>query len=109
MPSMVAQAKNAVSKPEVQAMIRELEKYGLGVFLPHTHTPDGFAPLPNDTVQLEGNLKVSFVKKDDPALVGASPVAWVWDSAEARVAAACFCAGGQHDPHWDRPPPRSED
>jgi hypothetical protein len=102
--SMVARANEAVRNPEVQAMVRELAKYGLGVFLPHIHTPQGFAPLPSDTVQVEADLKVSFVKNDNPMLVGASPVAWVWDAAGARVAAACYCGGAQHDPHWDRPP-----
>jgi hypothetical protein len=100
--SFVAQAQEAVQKPEVQALIRELAKYGLGAFMPHTHTPEGFAPLPQDIVQLEGDLKVSFVPRNDDRLVGAAPVGWVWDETGARVAAACFCTGAQHEPHWPK-------
>lgn len=91
--AMLVNANEAVTKPEVQAMIRELSKYGLGVFIPHAHTSEGFVPLPNDTIQLESNLKVSFVKKGDPILEDATVVGWVWDTDKTRVAAACACRG----------------
>jgi hypothetical protein len=106
MTGMVGRAIEAVRTPEVQTMIKALNRYGLGVFMPHIHTDKGFEPLPRNKVQLEGDLKVSFVSPDDPNLVGASPVGWVWDEREARVAAACFCTGAAHDPHWDQPRPR---
>jgi hypothetical protein len=106
MSSMIADAIDAVATDEVQALIRELGKYGLGVFMPHIHTSDGFAPMPSDTVQLEAELKVTFVRKNDPRLVGAAPVGWVWDESQARVAAICMCTGGEHDPHWNRPRPK---
>jgi len=106
MAGMVERAIEVVNTPEVQAMIKALDQYGLGVFMPHIHTQNGFEPLPRDKVQLEGDLKVSFVDGNDPNLVEASPVGWVWDEQGARVATACFCTGGAHDPHWDRPKPR---
>ena len=104
MTGMVEGAIEAVNTPEVQAMIKVLNQYGLGVFMPHIHTENGFEPLPRDKVQLEGDLKVSFVDAHDPNLTGASPVGWVWDEKGARIATACFCTGVAHDPHWNRPP-----
>ncbi len=103
---MVEDAIANVDKPEVQKLIRELSHYGLGVFMPHMHTDNGFEPLPSHMVQLEGDLKVSFVLDSDERLKGASPVGWVWDSERSRVATACFCTGAEHHPHWDRPRPR---
>ena len=91
--SVIQQAHEAVDRPEVQAMIRELGKFGLGVFVPHLHTDKGFEPLPIDTVQLESSLQVTFVKKSDPILSNAAVVGWVWDEGKARVAAACACSG----------------
>jgi hypothetical protein len=106
MPGMVERAIEAVDIPEVQAMIKVLNNYGLGVFMPHIHTKNGFEPLPRDKVQLEGDLKVSFVSADDPQVAEATPVGWVWDEQKARVATACFCTGAAHDPHWEQPRPR---
>lgn len=103
MVGMVERAKASIELPEVQKMIEELSKHGLGVFMPHLHTPEGFAPLPPDKVQLEGDLKVSFVDKNDPQVAKAMPVGWVWDKEGARVATACFCTGAEHSPHWNRP------
>lgn len=48
--------------------------------MPHMHLEEGgFLPLPKGTVQLEGNLKVSFVPASDLVLKGAVLVGWVWD------------------------------
>ena len=99
---MVAKAIEAVNEPKVQEMIKELSKYGLGVFMPHLHNEEGFAPLPNDTVQLEADLKVSFVKRDDACLANATPADWIWDSEKAQVVMGCSCAGAEHHPHWNR-------
>jgi hypothetical protein len=93
MSAILEMANEAVNKPEVQAMIKELSKHGLGVFIPHAHTSAGFAPLPSDTVQLESNLKVSFVKRGDPMLKDAAAVGWVWDANKSRIVAACACRG----------------
>jgi hypothetical protein len=105
MTAMVERVIEAVNTPAVQAMIKALSKCGLGVFMPHIQTRNGFEPLPTNIVQLEGDLKVSFVTTDDPKIAEASPVGWVWNEQEAR-AAACFCTSAAHDPHWDRPRPR---
>ena len=99
---MVAKAIEAVNEPKVQEMIKELSKYGLGVFMPHLHTKEGFAPLPIETVQLEADLKVSFVKRGEDSLKDAAPVGWVWDSNKAEVVMGCACTGAEHDPHWPK-------
>ena len=90
---MMFRARQAVDLPEVQAIIQQLGKHGLGVFIPHAHTSDGFVPLPRDVISMESDLKVSFVTTDDPILDDATVVGWVWDSHAARVAAACACRG----------------
>ena len=95
MHAMIENAQLAVETPQVQAMIRELSKYGLGVFVPHMHREGAaFAPLPKGLVQLERDLKVSFVEADDPAILESIPVGWEWDGVRARVCASRYC---QHD------------
>ena len=103
-PEMEA-ASHAIEKPEVQALIKQLSAYGLGVSIPHMHTDAGFAPLPPDMVQLESNLHVDFVKIDDERLLNASTVGWMWDKDKARVVAYCACSGN-HFPGSCTPPPR---
>lgn len=93
MSEMMQKAAEAVSHPEVQLMIKELGKHGLGVFIPHAHTSEGFAPLPNDTVQLESDLVVSFVNENNPILEDATTVGWIWNADKAKVVAACACSG----------------
>jgi len=93
MSEMMEKAAEAISLPDVQLMIKELGKHGLGVFIPHAHTEDGFAPLPSDTVQLESDLVVTFVDKNDPILENSTTVGWVWDADGARVVATCACSG----------------
>lgn len=90
---MMLKARQAVDSPEIQAIIQQLGKHGLGVFIPHAHTSEGFVPLPRDVISMESDLKVSFVTADDPILGDATVVGWVWDSDAARVAAACACRG----------------
>ena len=99
---MVSKAKTAVESVEVQDMIRRLAAYDLGVFMPHLHNEEGFAPLPSDIVQLEGDLRVSFVNQNDSILSEAAPVGWIWNEEKSRVCAACYCTGAEHLPHWDR-------
>lgn len=99
---MVENAQRAIEEPEVQEMLRRLAPYGLGVFMPHLHPDEGgFAPLPEDLVQLEGDLQVSFVRRNDPRLKEAVPVGWVWDGSEARATVSCFCGGKSHGPEWE--------
>ena len=66
----------AVNTPEVQEMLRQLGKFGLGVALPHMHTDEGMVPLPEDMIASEDNLKVTFRKRDKKTNSGALPVMW---------------------------------
>jgi len=98
---MVENARCAIQEPEVKEMLQKLSKYGLGIFMPHMHPEEGgFLPLPKDTVQLEGDLKVSFVSSADPLLEEAVPVGWIWDENHAIAAVSCYCGGASHGPSW---------
>lgn len=98
---MIDKAQDAVRTPEVIDMIKRLGEYGLGVFMPHLHTQNGFEPLPSNIVQLESDLKIEFVERSSLEVQGAAPVGWVWDADKAIVTAACMCTGVDHDPdHW---------
>lgn len=69
--------------------------------MPHIHPKDGgFAPLPKGTVQLEGDLTVSFVQEGSKELESAIPVGWAWDEDGARAVASCFCGGASHGKEW---------
>lgn len=85
-------AQSAIEDPEVQVILRKLAKYGLGIFLPHAHNAAGdMVPLPQDVVQVERNLVVSFHSIADSESFGAVTVGWIWDEEtnEVRVVAKC--------------------
>ena len=88
---------NAMQHPDVQSAMKLLGQHGLGVFLPHIHTDDGMEPLPAHMVQLEQELRVSFVPIGTPALEKAIPVGWVWDNGKSAVVSNCFCCAGPDD------------
>lgn len=96
--SFVHDASSVVSKPEVTSLIQELSKHGLAVCVPHMHREEdgAFQPLPDDTVQSEAGLKVSFVKREtlDEKDI---PVAWVWNKSLKVVQSCRVChADGPH-------------
>jgi hypothetical protein len=91
MSELIREAYEAVRTPEVQEMIRRLGDHGLGVFIPHQHKDGVVQPLGPDTIQLESNLQISFVSRDDPRLQNSSVIGWTWDKDKARVSAACGC------------------
>ena len=66
----------AVNTPEVQEILRQLGKFGLGVALPHMHTNEGMVPLPEDMMASEDNLKVTFRKRDEKTNNNSLPVMW---------------------------------
>ena len=100
---MVERAQRAVELPEVLELMKKLAEHGLGVFMPHIHPPEGgFAPLPAGTVQLEGNLKVSFVDESCEDLRSAIPVGWTWSEGKAKASASCFCGGASHGKEWHK-------
>ena len=76
----IVSALEAVNLPEVQALIKELSNYNLAVCVPHMHRPDiDFDVLPENTVQVEENCRVSWVLREELELMkGHVPVAWRW-------------------------------
>jgi hypothetical protein len=93
----VQAAKEAVETPELVEILKRLAAHGLGVFVPHVHTPDGhFAPLPSGTVALETNLHVYFVNATDSCLADAVAVGWVWDESIRQVMECKQCSATYH-------------
>ena len=93
LPPALRTAQAAVLLPEVQAMLCRLSEYGLGIFMPHTHSEHTgqFEPLPEDLIQVESGLQVSFeplaniADHTDRFL----PVGWLWRAGASAPVAAC--------------------
>lgn len=93
LPQALSTAQQAIHLPEVQEMLRRLSEYRLGIFMPHTHderTGD-FQPLPDEVVQVESGLEVSFKPTTDIANQADRflPVGWYWRAGASTTAAAC--------------------
>ncbi len=93
LPQALRTAQEAIHLPEVQAMLRRLSEYQLGIFMPHRHDErtGEFQTLPDDVMQVESGLEVSF----QPAAEIANqtdrflPVGWIWRAGASTPAAAC--------------------
>ena len=86
-------AQQAIRLPEVQEMLRRLAEFKLGIFMPHSHderTGD-FQALPNEVIQLESSLAVSFHASKEIASQPDRflPVGWCWRAGEVTISAAC--------------------
>ena len=93
LPESLKTAQAAIHLPEVQQMLRQLSKHQLGIFMPHRHgqqTGD-FEALPEDVIQVESGLEVSFrstediVNREDRFL----PVGWCWRAGASTPIAVC--------------------
>ena len=85
-------AINAINYHDVRAMIKRLSKFGLAVSIPHMHLADGgFLQLPDNTLALEQDLRVTFKKRSDLDEMSIVPVQWRWDDDldSAVVSAGC--------------------
>lgn len=92
MPTRLRTAQEAIALPEVQEILKQLAKYNLGVCMPHIHTADeDFADLPNDLVQVEENLEITFKPRQSMDNSRAVPVAWQW--LDDGVTASAMCVG----------------
>ena len=93
LPPALNTAQAAIALPEVQEMLRRLSAYRLGIFMPHMHDEHTgeFRPLPDDVMQVEAGLAVSFQGRNEVATQAAQflPVGWVWRAGASTVAAAC--------------------
>lgn len=88
----VDEAIASVNNPEVQAMMEKLSHFGLAVSIPHMHSSEGeFLPLPDNTLALEEDLRVTFKKRSDLVEKSIVPVQWRWDGDldSAVVSAGC--------------------
>ena len=93
LPPALRTAQEALLLPEVQAMLRRLSEYHLGIFMPHRHDElsGDFQPLPAELTQVESSLRVSFqptkeiANQTDRFL----PVGWLWGAAGAAPVAVC--------------------
>ena len=93
LPQSLSTAQAAIHLPEVQAMLRRLAEYKLGIFMPHMHGEQigGFQPLPPDLMQVESGLEVSFRPTGEIASQPHRflPVGWFWRAGSAAPVAAC--------------------
>lgn len=93
LPLPLQAAQKAIQSPEVQAMLRRLAEYNLGIFMPHGHDEltGELSVLPDDVMQMESGLKVSFVSMDKVSIQPKLflPVGWLWRGGAATPVAAC--------------------
>ena len=93
LPQSLKTAQAAIHLPEVQQMLRQLSKHKLGIFMPHMHGQQTgeFESLPDDVVQVESGLEVSFrstaeiANQTDRFL----PVGWCWQAGASTTVAVC--------------------
>ena len=93
LPPALKVAQDAIHFPQVQEMLRKLSGYGLGIFMPHSHDEQtgAFQPLPDQFVQVESGLEVSFQATEEIAGQQGRflPVGWFWRSGSSTASAVC--------------------
>ena len=93
LPQTLRSAQEAIHLPEVQEMLRRLSEYKLGIFMPHMHDEQTgqFQPLPDEVVQVESGLEVSFQPMEEITSQADRflPVGWIWRAGASTPVAAC--------------------
>lgn len=93
LPRALRTAQEAIHLPEVQEMLRRLSEYKLGIFMPHMHDEQTgeFQLLPDEVIQVESGLEVSFQPTEEIACQTDRflPVGWIWRAGASTPAAAC--------------------
>ena len=93
LPQELRTAQEAIHLPEVQEMLRRLSEYRLGVFMPHMHDEQtgDFQPLPDEVMQVESGLEVSFQPTEEIAsrIDHFLPVGWFWRAGVSEPSAVC--------------------
>ena len=93
LPQALKTAQEAIGLPEVQEMLRRLSEYKLGIFMPHMHDEltGQFQPLPDEAVQVESGLEVSFHPAGEIAdrIDCFLPVGWSWRAGGPAPVAVC--------------------
>ncbi len=92
-PQTLRTAQEAIHLPEVQEMLRRLSEYKLGIFMPHMHNEQTgeFQPLPDEVMQVESGLKVSFQPTEEISNQADHflPVGWFWRAGASTPMAVC--------------------
>ena len=93
LPQALRTAQEAIHLPEVQEMLRRLSEYKLGIFMPHIHDEQTgeFQPLPDEVMQVESGLEVSFRPTEEIANQTDRflPVGWFWRAGASTPSAVC--------------------
>ena len=93
LPPALTTAQQAIHLPEVQEMLRRLSEYKLGIFMPHMHDEQTgeFQLLPDDVMQVESGLEVSFEPTEELANQTDRflPVGWLWRTGASTPVAVC--------------------
>ena len=93
LPQALRTAQEAIHLPEVQEMLRRLSEYKLGIFMPHMHDEQTgeFQPLPDEVMQVESGLEVSFQPTQEIANQTDRflPVGWFWRAGASTPSAVC--------------------
>jgi len=99
LPEALRTAQAAIQLPEVQEMLCKLSEYKLGIFIPHMHDAQTgeFQPLPDEVMQVESGLEVSFQPTKEIAKQTARflPVGWLWRAGAPAAVAACEMVSDQ--------------
>ncbi len=99
LPEALRTAQEAIHLPEVQEMLRKLSEYKLGIFMPHMHDEQtgDFQPLPDDVVQVESGLEVSFqaTEEIENQTDRFQPVGWFWHAGALTPSAVCEMSGDE--------------
>ena len=107
LPQALRTAQEAIHLPEVQEMLRRLSEYKLGVFMPHMHDEHTgeFQALPDEVMQVESGLKVSFQRMEELANQTDHflPVGWVWRAGASTPSALCEMVSEEGADDTDRP------
>ena len=93
LPPALISAQEALNLPKVQAMLKRLSKFQLGIFMPHTHdeTIGAFQMRGNDVVQVQSGLQVSSKAAKEIATQRDScvPAGWFWRGDPSAPVAVC--------------------
>ena len=93
LPQTLRTAQDAIRLPEVQEMLRRLSGYQLGIFMPHMHDEltGEFQSLPDEVMQVESGLGVSFqpTRQIHGSTAPFLAVGWRWSADGPAPVAVC--------------------
>ena len=108
LPPALRTAQAAMQSAEVQEMLRRLSAHGLGICMPHMHDENTgeFQPLPDQLMQVESGLEVSFQPTAEIKTQAGRflPVAWVWRDGMSMPSAVCEMVQDEDAPNHQEPP-----